>query len=380
MGKKNIAYPQKTYRHIQIGDRVYMGKDGDKNRTPNYIIDMFGGDYFNNKSVLDLGTAAGAILFNIQDKILKGTAVDIDDKKLNIGIDIAEKNNIDNINFILSKLEPFLSETKESYDCIFLLNILHHVQTPYKILDLVAELSNDMICIEAPLFGFYDAYERDIGKEVKFEGNLNLQDIISFLRERNYDLLIKQASDNQESFMGPERYVCIFQKRKIFFSDLESVRNLKRGIVIGPGASGKTRLLHDFYNIPVEYKGENIIKNKVFDGEGRSLKYGKNITTFTDDYPVIYIAPNYKSLSGFKPNINEWVRILRDKDATAIICYVKPYIHRERLLNRVKNKRGNSINQHLDNYPFSYQNLFYALEQENINYCVIDSSGGSDVI
>lgn len=210
----NISYADKTYRHIEIDGKNYSGKDGFKNRKPNYIIEKFEENYFNNKTVLDLACASGSILFNIKDKVKKGVGVDVDHQKLDIGIDIAKKHKVNNLEFHLSKLEPFIDNTKENFDTIFLLNILHHVQEPYKILDIVSEISNDTICIEAPYTGYYSAYKRDLDKEVKFEGRLDLQNIIDYLEKRNFTLLVNEKSENQESFQGPIRHVCIFKKKQ----------------------------------------------------------------------------------------------------------------------------------------------------------------------
>ena len=246
------------------------------------------------------------------------------------------------------------------------------MQAPYGILNMVAEISDDTICIEVPEKGFYDAYNRDVGKEVNFD-KLDMQDMIDFLKERNYDLLKKQESENQDSFIGPKRYVCVFKKRKISFNDIKDIQNLSKGIVVGPGASGKTRFLHEIYDVPVEYKAPDIIKNNVFNKDGKSLKFGKNVTNFSKEYPIVYVAPNYKSTDGYKPNIDEWISILKEKRAAAIICYIKPYTHRKRLLNRIGNKQTNSTKQHMDNYPFSYQSLFYKLDQNKIKYFVINT-------
>ena len=210
----NISYSDKTYRHIEIDGKNYSGKDGFKNRKPNYIIEKFEENYFNDKTVLDLACASGAILFNIKDEVKKGVGVDVDHQKLDIGIDIAKKHEVNNLEFHLSKLEPFIDNTKENFDTIFLLNILHHVQEPYKILDIVSEISNDTICIEAPYTGYYNAYKRDLDKEVKFEGRLDLQNIIDYLEKRNFTLLVNEKSENQESFQGPTRHVCIFKKKQ----------------------------------------------------------------------------------------------------------------------------------------------------------------------
>jgi len=368
-------FKDKTYRVINIDDKIYFGKDSFKNRTSSYIIDAFDEDFFKNKKVLDLGCASGAVLFEIKDSIKIGVGVDVDLKKLNIGKQIAKDHKIENITFSEDRLERFLYKTSEFFDCIFLLNILHHVQNPYGILNIVAEISDDLICIEAPEKGFYDAYKRDLGKEIKFN-KLDLQDIISFLEERNYSLLRSQKSENQESFDGADRSVCVFKKKRNVFHSQEEVIKTKNAIVVGPGTSGKTRFLHKVYNREIEYKAQDIIKNNVLNEEGTSLKYGKNVSNFTKKHPIIYMAPDYKSLRGYKPNIDAWIEVLQEKKATAIVCYIPLHILRDRIENRLKNKKGNVAKQHLDNYPFSYQNLFYKLEQNKIKYFTIQTSEG----
>ncbi len=369
---KIIKYDEKTYRHIKIGDKIYAGKDGHKNRESDYIINMFDKTYFSNKKVLDLACASGAILFHIMDKIKTGTGVDVDNLKLNIGKQLVEKHNIQNIDLHELKLEEFINNSTETYDCIFLLNILHHIQDPYGVLNLIAEICDDKICIEAPEEGFYRPYKRDIGKEVLFD-KIDVADIIDYLNERNYELVKKEESRNQENFIGPKRYVCIFQKKKIEFADISDIKKLNNGIVIGPGASGKTRLLHKIYDTEIEYKGNDIIKNNVFGPNGKSLKFGKNVQSFTDSHPIVYLAPNHGS-DDYTPNIDKWISEIKNAMyPNVIICYIRPYTHRTRLWNRIENKKGTPENQHSANYPFSYQNLFYKLDLENINYIIINS-------
>jgi len=165
------------------------------------------------------------------------------------------------------------------------------------------------------------------------------------------------------------------QKKKINFSNITDVKKNTKGLLIGPGASGKTKLLHEIYNINIEYKAPDIIKNKVTNEDGKSLKFGKNTDKFDDRYPIAYIAPNYNSIEGYKPNIDAWIELIKESCASAIVCYIKPHTHRLRLKNRIMNKGTPHPNQHTDNYPFSYQNLFYKLDKQNIEYCVINTQG-----
>lgn len=139
-------------------------------------------------------------------------------------------------------------------------------------------------------------------------------------------------------------------------------------------------MLHELYDVSIEYKGKEIIKNKVFNNKGKSLKYGKNITKSSIDFPFIYIGPDFKNenenLNVYdKPEIDSWINALKNNNAAAIVCYVKPYEHKRRLFNRFINKKIATSDHYLTKYPFSYQNLFYKLDKNNIKYYVIDNTG-----
>ncbi len=210
MSKK--TFKDKTYRVININGKSYSGKDGFKNRSSDYVINEFDSDYFKGKTVLDLGCASGAILFEILDDIKKGVGVDIDDKKLDIGKFIIQENNIENITLISERLETFMERSEEKFDCVFLLNILHHLYNPYEVLQLTSKMSNDKICIEAPVKGFYLPYARDMHLDQNYE-KLDIEDIVQSLDNAGYSLSKRVMSQNQENFIGPDRCVCLFQKR-----------------------------------------------------------------------------------------------------------------------------------------------------------------------
>ena len=210
MNKK--TYKDKTYRVININNNTYSGKDGFKNRTSDYIIRNFPEGYFKQKRVLDLGCASGAVLFEIMESVSHGIGVDVDPKKLDIGKEIVKENDINNISLVEDRLENFIINSDSNFDCIFLLNILHHLPNPYDIIKLVSEISDDLICVELPIHGFYLPYERDAHKETNFE-KLDMSDVIDAFEKLNYTLESKVESDNQESFIGPPRYICIFKKK-----------------------------------------------------------------------------------------------------------------------------------------------------------------------
>jgi len=111
------TFKDKTYRLININDNFYCGKDSFKNRTSDYIINAFDENYFDNKIILDLGCASGAILFEVTNKVKKGVGIDVDSKKLNIGRHIIRENEIQNISLHEARIENFIHKTEESYSC-----------------------------------------------------------------------------------------------------------------------------------------------------------------------------------------------------------------------------------------------------------------------
>lgn len=420
---KEVQFSDKTYRIIQIGNTVYKGKDSFKNRTSDYITGLLGPDYFNGKTVLDLGCASGAILFNIRDQIKLGVGIDIDSKKLSIGQHIINENNIDNIKLYQDRMEDVVGSLNRSFDCIFILNILHHTPDPYMILNLAAEFSDDMICIEAPLKGRYSPYPRDYAEPAPLP--LDVSDIKEYLIEKNYELLKEVESDNQKSFMGSTRCVLLFKKKEIKFTKVEDVEFKKGGIIVGPNASGKTTIMNKLYGNKVEVqntfeaKDETIvtIKNGIVVNENpknsnqKTLKYSSHLDRthrldLDSEYPFVFVQPTYKSVQtivvqpdapapyaspiyrtpddlshAFVPNIDAWIDVLKTEDKLAIVCYMKPYMHRERLIDRwtyynqvpTAPKKKKLFERLMSSYPFWYQSLFYKLERNNIDYIVIKS-------
>ena len=103
------------------------------------------------------------------------------------------------------------------------------------------------------------------------------------------------------------------------------------------------------------------------------------------DAPAPYASPIYRTpddLShAFVPNIDAWIDVLKTEDKLAIVCYMRPYMHRERLIDRwtyynqvpTAPKKKKLFERLMSSYPFWYQSLFYKLEKNNIDYIVIKS-------
>lgn len=70
-----------------------------------------------NTTWLDMGTGTGVLPFNLYKNGADITGIDISESQINAAKDLAEKNNIDNVRFIVSPAET-TSFPDNTFDCI----------------------------------------------------------------------------------------------------------------------------------------------------------------------------------------------------------------------------------------------------------------------
>lgn len=83
---------------------------------------------FNGKTVLDVGSNQGGMLFQIQDKITQGIGIDFDYRLVNVANRIKQSHNYSNLNFFVFDLEKedfnlIENFTDKKIDIIFLLSV-----------------------------------------------------------------------------------------------------------------------------------------------------------------------------------------------------------------------------------------------------------------
>jgi SAM-dependent methyltransferase len=118
-------------------------------RNPNIRLSKLNYD-FTNKSVLDIGSNQGGMLFEIADKISYGMGIDYDKRLVNVSNRISKHNNynIDFYNFDLAS-EDFnlindLSRV-EKFDTIFLLAVCMWIPTWKDLIKWVHKNSNNCL-------------------------------------------------------------------------------------------------------------------------------------------------------------------------------------------------------------------------------------------
>lgn len=426
-------FSEKTYRKIVVGQNEYVGRDGYKNRLPDYLITPFGKEFFNGKRVLDLGCASGAVLFMLaQLEIECGVGVEIDKKKLDIGREIKAIHAFDKVQLYKTDILSYFRDHLEQFDCVFLLNILHHLPNPHMVMDYSASVSNDIICMEMPDKAWYVPYPRDKAKKKSFSEPLGPAQIINYMKGLSFHLQRILESENQESFMGGTRKIYIFKKQKIPKCLLSDIPRGKPQLIIGPGSAGKTTLLEKLGLKTKEESGglykfrdRGSYKQRGWHGiiekmTGYSGRHAFNI--FDSQKSILYLNPDYQykicngTIRGIRSNTDAWLSVIERQHCKALVCYAPKYVLKQRLMHRLcsrflkdvvseyeidamvkiltdhnlddnaaekqisklshdnfKQVKHTFRNYFYSGYIFSYERLFAKLEKRSIPYGVIDT-------
>lgn len=133
------------YHEIQIGDRVYGGQRKPAERLEASEID------FTGKTVLDVGSNQGGMLFAIADKVRWAVGLDYDPKMVNASNKLRRIVGADRVDFFVfdidsdphGLIEDFLPE--ERVDVVFLLSVCMWVDRWRDLIDTLAAMSDQML-------------------------------------------------------------------------------------------------------------------------------------------------------------------------------------------------------------------------------------------
>lgn len=127
-----------------------LGQELKGRRNPKQRLEQAGFD-FNNKSVLDIGSNQGGMLFQIKNEIKWGVGIDYDHRMTNVANKITQVESIQNIDFFSFNLEnepldlinDFLPEKK--VDIVFLLAVCRWIKNWREVIDFCAKISDTML-------------------------------------------------------------------------------------------------------------------------------------------------------------------------------------------------------------------------------------------
>jgi 2-polyprenyl-3-methyl-5-hydroxy-6-metoxy-1,4-benzoquinol methylase len=116
------------YHTLNICDTVIPGQRKPDDRIRNVPYD------FKNKTVLDIGSNQGGMLYSVHDKINEGVGIDFDYRLVNVANRIKSSHQYNNINFYVFDLnkEDFNlinNLSSSTYDIVFLLSVCMWIDT-----------------------------------------------------------------------------------------------------------------------------------------------------------------------------------------------------------------------------------------------------------
>lgn len=197
----------KLYRDIRIGGEVYTGSKDRRRRGISYILELFPAGWFAGKMVLDIGCAGGAICFAAADKGAPvAMGIDVDATRIHAAKRIARKNLIANVFFKNANVNDI--ELPHIYDCIFLLNVLHHEKDPRILMGRCARAAKEFVCIEHPKRGYFSTNNAHADAEQTHV--MNWKDVCYFM-EDNGCTLDRSVKSNVPHTKG-SRYVGLFKR------------------------------------------------------------------------------------------------------------------------------------------------------------------------
>lgn len=129
------------YHTLKINDTIVKGQRNPAQRFEGVNFD------FNGKTVLDIGSNQGGMLYEVQDKIKKGVGVDFDYRLVNVSNRISQYNGYNNLSFYVFDADSenfnLLNDfSDQKYDVVFLLAVCMWIKSWKDLIKWVYENSN----------------------------------------------------------------------------------------------------------------------------------------------------------------------------------------------------------------------------------------------
>jgi len=330
-----LKYNSKVYRQFSIKGEKIEGRDSQKNRPIDYIFNLLNSNDLLGKTILDLGSAAGAICFeSINQGAKLATGIEYDHKKFKVACSLKSKFHVKKVVFKKVSIIDFLIKNSNKFDTVFLMNILHHIHDPKLLLDLVIEREPKTIIFEIPKIPFFNSYKKFSNHKKYFIVPYSARRVIKYLKLTGYEL--DKRTENNFNFIGGKRQILVFRKVTRVLNEskinVKAIKDLKQCVFIGPACSGKTYSTRKYNGLDKvtsagRYKLDSFIRSRYASLlRSRNTGHRKAFISADRSKSYYYVNPIYgmktfnSTIRGRRYSAHSWYRRASKKGLD--ICYL----------------------------------------------------------
>jgi hypothetical protein len=212
----------KLYREVRIGQTRYRGSRDSLARPMDYVFEALPAAAYERASVLDVGTAGGAVCFGAVDRgASRAVGLELAIERIRGARALKRLAQADTVEFLAEDSFTYLTGCVAEFDVVFVLNVLHHVTNIYPLLHRVARASRRYVVIEGPerwAPGQYASYHHSLEMVDDAEPIRTLEGITKFMHAAGFEVMSSVSPPKQARFHHDEdsgRILTAFERSSV---------------------------------------------------------------------------------------------------------------------------------------------------------------------
>jgi len=141
----------KLFRDVRVGGTTYRGSSDSESRPVDYLFDGLPDGALRGKTVLDLGSAGGAVCFAAVERGCElAVGLETAESRIRGAEAIRRITGLANVRFIPADFYTYLGAAGPRFDAVFALNVLHHLGNPFPLLRRMCRAAKHYVILETP--------------------------------------------------------------------------------------------------------------------------------------------------------------------------------------------------------------------------------------
>jgi SAM-dependent methyltransferase/thymidylate kinase len=148
-GRHELRTKDVMYCAFSTPDFTVTPEESQRDATKRVAAFRLTREQVEGRTVLDLGSNAGAMLFEISNfKPAAGYGIEYDADKVDLANEIADLADIEHLRFAQGDIDELDPAKVGVHDIVFALAIEAHVQKPERLYELLGQVTGDLLCFE----------------------------------------------------------------------------------------------------------------------------------------------------------------------------------------------------------------------------------------